>query len=402
MEVRRALLLLSTLFFALVIGCSSNNSTPMGTTQNPTNSPTSTPPTSTPPTPAGSASEFLYFDAFPTGNLYGYQINASNGQLTPVSGNPFTVKADTGGSATCTVGCERTLLADPVGTFLFYDFADTSGVQAVAPFRVDPAAGTLTQTDFHHTVGALIGIDPQGRFIYARGFVSNKNAVGGMALDRATGTLTDTPGSPYGFPGAVAYLPPGVTNSFVYAVTFDAQPSVINGWAINQSTGGLTPLAGTSGATTGMTGQTVTPSGQYLYTEQQFTDTGGIIHFEIVGYHINADGSLTALTFPPLQTPDGGVAQLLMSPNGMFLYHVANSNIRAYAIDPTGTLSLTGVFHVPNLGSVAIDPAVRLVYTAASDSIQGYSVNSSTGALTAISGATATPLETPSSMAIVK
>ncbi len=421
MQRRRTLLAISTLIITTVIGCGGGGARPGTTTSTTTTAPqpspappattppTSTPPSATPPTstppgtaPGGSAAEFLYFDAFPTGNVYGYQINSSNGALTPVSGNPFTVKTDTGGSNTCTVGCDRMLLADPQGQFLFFDFTDTSNVHGVAPFAVDPATGSLKQADFHHTVGADISIDPQGRFLYVHGFVSNNNTIGGMALNRAAGTLADTLGSPYLFPGMVAYLPPGASNSFVYAVTFDAQPSIINRWAIDQNTGALAKLAGTNGATTGMIGQTLTPSGQYLYSEQQFTDTGGIIHLEIVGYRINADGSLTALSFAPQQTPDGGVAQLLMSPNGNFLYHVANSNIRAYAIDPsTGTLSLTGVFNIPNLGYVAIDPAVRLVYTAG-NSIQGYTVNPTNGALTAISDATATPPETPSSMVIVK
>lgn len=411
-----ALFIASTL--AILGGCGSSSTTKTTTTTTtPGTSPTSpgSGPTPTPPgqpmppgspsPPSGPTREFLYFNAAPSGNLYGYQIDQSSGKLTPISGNPFTVKANTGGSANCTVGCDRMLLADPVGGFLYFGYSDTSGTQAVVPFALTSATGALTQTDFHISIGVNIAMDPQGRFVYDRGFVGSQNAVAGMALNRSAGTLSDTPGSPYAFPGAVSYLPPAVGNSFVYAITFDAQPSLLNGWLIDPGTGALSTLPPTSGATTGMTGQAITPSGQFLYAEQQFTDTGGIIHFELVGLRVNADGSLTALSFPPQQTPDGGIAQLLMSPNGNFLYHVANSTIRVYGIDSgSGALTLTGTFAVSNLGWVAIDPAVRYVYASGNSQILAYTVNPTTGALTSLSTTvppTATP-EQPGTIAIVR
>lgn len=397
------LFLLTALAFAIISGCGSSSTTTTTTPgTSPGAGPTSTPPGSPTP-PSGSASEFLYVNAFPTGNLYGYQIDQSSGKLTPISGNPFMVKANTGGSATCTVGCDRMLLADPAGGFLFYGFSDTSGTQAVVPFAVTPASGALTQTDFHKSIGINIGMDPQGRFVYDRGFVGSQNAVAGMAFNPSAGTLSDTPGSPYAFPGSVAFLPPAVGNSFVYTTTFDTQPALINGWAINQSTGALGTLPPTTGSTS-MDAQAITPSGQFLYVEQEFTDTGGVIHFEIVGYRLNADGSLTALSSPPQKTPDGGTAQLLMSPNGNFLFHVANSAIRVYAIDPgTGALSSTGVWGASDLGQVAIDPAVKYVYASGRNQIFAYTVNPTTGALTSLDTvfpSTSTP-EQPASIAIV-
>ncbi len=412
-----ALLIASTL--ALLSGCGSSSTTTNTTTTTTTTTPGTPPsspapgPTPTPPgqpappgspAPPAGASEFLYFNAAPSGNLYGYQIDQASGKLTAISGNPFTVKANTGGSANCTVGCDRMLLADPAGGFLLYGFSDTSSTQAVVPFAVTPASGALTQTDFHQSIGVNIAMDPQGRFVYDRGFVGSQNAVAGMALNHSAGTLSDTPGSPYAFPGAVAYLPPAVSSSLVYAITFDAQPSLINGWAINQSTGGLAPVPPTQGATTGMTGQAITPSGQFLYAEQQFSDTGGVIHYEIVGYRVNADGSLTALSSAPQQTPDGGVTQLLMSPNGNFLFHVANQHIMVFAIDPaSGALSSTGTWGASNLGWVAIDPAVKYVYATGSNQIFAYTVNPTTGALTSLDTifpSTTTP-EQPGTIAIL-
>lgn len=429
MRTRIATFLISAVVLVFIIGCGSSRTTSSTTstttttapgmspgTTTPTSSPTTAPTTSptpapTPsptPTPSAAGPEFLYFNASPSGNLYGYQINMSSGALTPVSSTPTTVKANTGGSANCTVGCDRMLLADPQGKFLFFDYSDTSGVQAVAPFTVS-SAGALSQTDFHHTIGADINIDPNGRFLYARGEPNNQNAVAGMSLNRTTGTLTDTPGSPYSFSGQVSYMPPAVSNSLVYTMTYCGSLTcgpIINGWSIDQNTGALTPLptSPASGNGPGMLAQAITPNGQFLYSEQQYADSGGVIHYEIVGFRVNSDGSLTPLSFAPQQTGDNGITQLLMSPNGNFLLHVANSEIQGFAIDPaTGALTPNGHYGTNNLGWVAIDPTVHYAYASAGNRIIPFSVDPNTGVLTfqdVIIGDTTAP-ETVGTMAIV-
>ncbi len=399
-----------------VMACG-GTATPKPTTPSPSPTPTPSPSPSPIPTPSPSPSPsttsgFLYFDAFPSGNLYGYRIDYSDGKLTPLSANPFKVNTGSGTNQTCTVGCDRMLLADPLGKFLLYADNEPGGTSGLVSFVVDANTGALTQADLRPPATRQISIDPEGRFIYGQGGNGQQNQLNGFSLNRDTGLLTPTAGSPYLFPGGTSYGPPGVTNAFVYAMTYCpdqpagcTQKSLLNGWAIEQTTGALTPLSSspTGGPTTLMIGQTVTPNGQFLYTEQTYADTGGTVRYAIIGYRINGDGSLTALPFPPQQTGDvGGANQLLMSPNGNFLYDVIATHIRAYAIDGgSGALSLTNVYDIPNAGWVAIDPTVKYAYISA-NGIQAYTVNPTSGALSPISGASVSVPEVPSTMVIVK
>ena len=157
-----------------------------------------------------------------------------------------------------------------------------------------------------------------------------------------------------------------------------------------------------------MQGLTVHPTGKFLYSEEMNLQS---FNYEIVGFQINADGSLTRLP-NPAQTPDTGVFQLLVSPNGNFLYHTANGVLRAYQIDQnTGALSLTGVFQA--ILNVAIDPTVKFVFSSqvmliqpgqaiVQKAINVYAVDPNTGALTLIPDATVATTDTPESLAVDK
>jgi len=125
----------------------------------------------------------------------------SNGSLKLVPGSPIAIPGGTGLPA---------LAMDPLGQFL-YASSFTSGGGAVAAFTINSVNGALTPvpgSPFVIPVGACtpsadfcqesptdLAIDPTGKYLY--GVLGIQSAVAGFAIDRATGTLADLPGSPY-------------------------------------------------------------------------------------------------------------------------------------------------------------------------------------------------------------
>lgn len=360
--------------------------------------------------------EYLY--ANPGGNqdVYAYAIDSATGSLTPVPGMPFQLSTGAGPS-TCDM-CYARLLTDPKGRFLFYGFEFwNTGFGAMA---VDAATGALASDDFLvlPSEPSLSGIstDPQGRFLFEdmSGTSGSNNRLYSAAV-ASDGQLSLAPGAPYSFPGQITQGIPAATDQFVY-VSNASDTSKLYGFSVDQTTGDLSS-ASTTDDGVGATTQVVTPSGKFLYADQDNDTTKDV---EIVGYKVNVDGSLTQLSQDPQQTPDSPATLLIMSPNGNFLYHLGTAyappspsvaEIRVYAIDQnTGSLSLTAVYtdsRIANAEALAIDPAVKYVYIAENSNGQitltAFAVDPTTGVLTPLPGpGTPFPLDGVQSMATVR
>jgi hypothetical protein len=90
--------------------------------------------------------QYAYVAIADSGQVFGYRLNATNGDLTPIEGSPF---------------------------------GNYDGLSSIAA-------------------------DPAGRFLYATSqYAPNNTNVNGFRIDRPTGRLTPIPGSPFGA-GAVA------------------------------------------------------------------------------------------------------------------------------------------------------------------------------------------------------
>ena len=351
------------------------------------------------------------------GSIYAFSVDLATGKLSPVAGSPFAVKEN---SSACTVGCYQTLLGDPQGKYLFSSLnAHTTGM---ATFQVDPATGGLNESNFLGTTAPnYLSTDPGGNVVLGQSSTGTNSTVPSFVIDRTGNALSPAPGSPFPYeaPAQTSYGAPAVSsNGLVYALSYCTPDcgsngnSQWNGWKLNAATGVLTPLPGFPEDAGGrlMSGQAITPSGQFLYAQEIYfkNNTG---YYEIVGYRVNADGTLTRLPWT-VQTTNTGVPPLVMSPNGNFLLNTVGTTVQSYAIDQaTGTLTLSGTVSVSGsngIGQPAIDPTLKYVYVGAAQSastsaaIIGYTVNPTTGALTPIPGGTTTLPGAPGSVAIVK
>jgi 6-phosphogluconolactonase (cycloisomerase 2 family) len=371
------------------------------------------------PTPSTSLPEYLYVATNPSEDMFAYRIDSGTGALTPVHGQPFTV--ETGASPQqCGFGCFVNPVADPLGRFLFYDFDEIPN-SGFGTMRVDPVTGALRDGNISLVTSGEVGpisTDPRGRFIFgnltAYGDTPGANQIQSYVV-YPDGHLSPAPGQPYTYEGNDTYSAPAASDNYVYVSNYNTNypdPSYLSGFGINQQNGGLA-LVGETQDGIQASNQVITPSGKFLYSDQNYS-TSGPFDVQIAGFIVNADGSLTPINQAPQQTPDQAVVGMVMSPNGNFLYSVYPGDVRAYAINPAnGTLTLTAVYTNINTsgGPLAIDPAVKYVYlnqttyptdTTTEYSVVGFRVNPKNGELAPLPGSPVVFQNFPTGMAIVR
>lgn len=344
------------------------------------------------------------------GPVYEFKIDTSTGLLTQMSGSPFM--ADVGNPAqVCTVGCGASLLADPLGRFLYYQYNyGASSSVGVDTLNVNAQDGSLSSNSKILQSAYEPAADPQGRFIYWNASGAT-NGVGAFDVS-GSGQLTTAPGQPYTYNGQTSYGAPGVTGTYVFTINYrDPATTTSQGelfeWTMDAATGALTQTKNTLPLTEGAD-PVVTPNGKFLYVQQAF-DNNGVFDWEILPIQVGADGSLTPLTQNVQQTPSGGDSDMWMSPNGNFLYIAVYGQIWDYQIDQaSGALTLVQKYTNINTNTLVIDPAVKYVYVSpegqnqvATTNLTAYAVDPTNGALTPIANSTLDMKVIPISLAVV-
>jgi 6-phosphogluconolactonase (cycloisomerase 2 family) len=255
-----------------------------------------------------------------------------------------------------------------------------------------------------------VAVHPSGKFVYVTR--DNDAAGDGVAAFsvNANGSLTAVPGSPFSTQINPASLLVNSTGKYLY-VADSSYSGYIDAFSINQVNGALTPLPGSPYLVTAANGCSGSfPSdivedaaGGHLYTADSFDNA-------ISGYAIGAStGTLTQISgsaFPNYACTDPMVAfnpdTITVLSGGKFLYasNGGAQTISTYALQSgTGKLGfvretakcLGGAASGPIMRS---DPSGKFVYsTGASgkncsggNAIIGFSVNQTTGNLTAIPG----------------
>lgn len=239
-------------------------------------------------------------------------------------------------------------------------------------------------------------------------YVANQgsNDVSAYTINATTGALTSVGAAVAAgtTPSAVTVSPNG---SFAYVT--NSGSNNVSAYTINATTGALTSVGAAVTAGTTPSAVTVSPNSSYLFVANQGSN-------DVSVYTINSGtGALTALaggTGNPFATGTTPVG-VTITPNGSFVY-VANSgsnNVWAYTVN-VGTGALTalagGVGNPFAAGTtpsgITITPNASFVYVAngGSNNVSAYTLDSGTGALTALAGGTGNPFAagtTPSGVA---
>jgi 6-phosphogluconolactonase len=311
-----------------------------------------------------------------------------------------------------------------VGHFLY---VPNTGSGTISGYSIDPSTGALTPLANSPFAGA--GLSPRvayvtgaGKFLYVAGQSGSgptfDGSLAGFTIDGNTGALTPISGLPLAMaPGGVRirFHPSGNSLAFITTPTTGTS-SGIHVYGINATTGALTEVTGSPFAAGAIhNGGTYDASGSYFYAAQVVPSNA------VMGYSV----SPTTGVF----TPSGSNAVTSGSPNDVIvdasnhLYvttinpSAASSNtVHVYNISATtgmgnavaGSPFLAGPFpfqlvptrswqhlYVLNAGLAGIPP------TPGPANISAYSVNTSTGVLTAVSGAPfATGTASPAAMSL--
>lgn len=295
--------------------------------------------------------QYIYISSS-DGTVYGYTIDLANANLTPLSGNPYTV---TGGTSIAT---------NPEGNLLFV--GDTIG-QRISVFTVG-ADGSLTLVPGSPFSASgvspkVMTTDGKSRYLYASAG-TNANDVGAYAIG-TSGALTPVVGTP--FPFALAAITGEPSGQFLLGVTGQTGDDHVHVLAITPLTGVIAEVSGSPFAThNSPVGLAVHPTGAWVYTFNEGVGTGSEEPME--GYTLNSStGVLTEITGSPFTdlTVNGGV----FDQSGQFLFGLGvtllagntESTATPYTIDlTTGVPSNT----LPSLGFPGIADAAYAVVDA--------------------------------------
>ncbi len=249
--------------------------------------------------------------------------------------------------------------------------------------------------------------NPTPKFAYVANLCDScsRGNVSAYTINSSTGALRAVAGSPF----AAGFAPDSVTvdpsGRFAYVANFcvsanDCSVGSVSAYTINSSTGALRAVAGSPfAAGSGPGSVTVDPSGRFAYVANSGDNT-------VSAYDINSStGALSAVAGSPFAagiTPHS----VTVDPSGRFAY-VANfcvsandcsvGSVSAYTIN-SSTGALSAVAGSPFAAgddpqSVTVDPSGRFAYVANEDAstklganVSAYTINSSTGALSAVAG----------------
>ncbi len=229
---------------------------------------------------------------------------------------------------------------------------------------------TISDTFSGSTNFPRIEADPLGRFVFITNFAAGQIDV--FQVDQTTGALTVAPSSPVhaSSPIHLAVEPSG---SFVYVP--DSQNALINIFSIDTIPTG--PVPGTDAPLF----IEAHPNGQFLFTANRGS---------VAAYVIDAStGALSYAPGSPFNTSSLQVApfMLALDATGTFLYvsDTGNNGIPGFTVDGT-TGALTLINGSPFPGSSASDlvpnPAGPQLYVQIGNSINVYSIDATSGALT--------------------
>lgn len=277
------------------------------------------------------------------------------------------------------LGCNG-FFPDQNTTISFPVYAANSGASNVSGFKLDPSSGALTAatgSPFAAATGpAALGTNSTGTYLYAAntGTGGANGGVSGWTVN-SDASMTAMSGSPFASSSGFASIAVDPQARYVYAGAGNA--ATIQGFTASASTGVLTAMSGTTATTGTPVRMTEDPAGKFLFVAE---GASGVDVFTI-----GSGGALTKVQNVPLAAANGVAA------TSSTLYVAdGTTGANAYSINSsTGQLTALGsalaAGTTPSNIAVAPSGAYVFITSAGSNDVSAYTVGS-TGALTAVSG----------------
>jgi len=274
--------------------------------------------------------QYLYIP-FQNGPVYGFSIDATTGDLTPVPNSGSILVPGTG----------TTVAADPGGNVLF-----VGGSAGITAFTINPNDGSLTAVG---TVTASnptqLATDGAGLYLYAL----TGSTITAFSYT-ASGAMAPVTGSPFTFTPGMAQIAGEGTGKFLFGITgaTGGGSGAIdkNIYVFSIAAGGGLTVFGSPVPTQGAPGYlAVSPNGKFVYTFDQTADAAGTVNDPMEGFAFST-GVLTELSgvspFTGLNAQLGKFDQ-----SGQYIFAVADvpnsslSGMFAYGVSSSGALSST-------------------------------------------------------------
>jgi 6-phosphogluconolactonase len=184
-----------------------------------------------------------------TGGLSAYNIDATDGQLTEISGSPYQA-----GKTALFVAIH------PGGDYLYFGYG-SSGKIAVYTINSDGSESSINTAYTAGTQPQSARVDPSGKYLYVVNFRGNINAYG---INQTDGTLAEMVGSPVLTTSILTSLAIDPSGRFLYVTRASGGGSEVLAYAIAADGS----LSSTGAATCGTSPQCVTAdtSGKFVYT----------------------------------------------------------------------------------------------------------------------------------------
>jgi 6-phosphogluconolactonase (cycloisomerase 2 family) len=320
-------------------------------------------------------------------NVSAFTINAATGALNAVANSPFAVGAGM---------FPQSVTVDPSGKFAYV--ANDGG--KISAFTIDSATGALSAVAGSPFAAGpaprSVTVDPSGKFAYVAN--SGSNDVSAFSIDATSGALTAA-GTMRARARAMSLAVTKGTTPVTYSPRFAYVANLgsnnVSAHTINATTGALTAIGSPIATGTRPISVTVDPSGKFAYVANDGSNN-------VSAFTINAaSGALSAVAGSPFAAGTRPLS-VAVDPSGRFVY-VANvgsgvadpGTVSAYTMNPT-TGALSAVAGSPFAAgggpdAVVVDPTGRFLYVAnygfpGSGTVSAYTINPATGVLAAVSG----------------
>lgn len=336
---------------------------------------------------------FLYVlnDNAAGNNIYGFAVDETNGQVTPLAGFPVATGFNGGGSTNLEMiavdQLNRRLYATNRGSSNISAYAIDAATGSLTPLPFSPIAGIANERSIkvHPSGSPLIvagdtvasyvitatsatpatgspyavgtGVSPGGSVLSRDGnyFYAGGNSgmfFAGFAVDAASGVLTALPGSPFDTGGATPYPTATDAEGRLFVV-----PSRLQTTRVYTTANGIPTQVPGSPFANGLAGITaegeVHPNGQFFLLADRTNSRVGVYRISGTG----AKTTLAAVAGSPFVTGGTLSLSLVFNRTGNYLFTVNSTtrNITTFTVDTqTGALSNQTVLPVNSAGTAGI------------------------------------------------
>lgn len=308
----------------------------------------------------------------------------------------------TGGSGSTAAAHEFIYVANGEGSISAYGIDSSTGALTTVPGSPFSTAGNDTRA---------IAVDPNGKFAYAVNYCGSDpgcttgdiGTIAVFSINSSSGVLSAIAGSPFSASSGSSSVTVDPSGKFVYVTN----PNSISAYTIDTTSGVLSAVPGSPFAAVAPYSITIDPSGTFAYAVNPTAKNVSVYTINpstgaLAPVTTGGAGSCGVIPDPGNCFASGNVAfSFAIDSSGSFAYMTSARNpsigalvngVLAFSIDRTSG-ALTAVSRSPfSAGgtpySVAVDPGDMYVYVAneGSDNVSAYSIDASSGALTAIPG----------------